>query len=204
MKAIFKATKKAVSNIINFDDENPDDEKKSKLFPTVKLDKGQFERIINQEYNMELPYKFPAVFIHFTDVHYLVSQTRLGEGRGFMVVKFILNRLNDQDDEHETEIFDYAGIINESIQAIKDTENIKRISLQYFDMPTSSNQLQPCILTYDVQFTDTSGVQYRDWIERKITTPLFTNRSDVPGETRPDVPIEGYEDQVTVADSVIE
>lgn len=196
MKTIFKLSKAALLAAPDLYDPS------KKLFKTVKLDKGQFDRIINDEYNNEFQYEFPAVFIHFIGVSYLVSQNRIGDGNGSMVVKFILNRLNDQDDKYEAEIFDYAGLANAAIQSINDSADIKRVTLQYFDMPSSSNQLQPCTLTYDVQFTDTSAQKYTDWIERTITTPTFTNRSDVIGEERPNVDISEYEDQVTVSDTL--
>lgn len=177
-----------------------------KLFKTVKLDKGQFNRIINSQENTEFGYTFPAVFIHFVNVSYLVSQNRIGEGRGTMRVRFILNRLNDQDDEYETEIFDYAGIINAAIQDAKTTSTVlgEKCTLEYFDMPESSNMCQPCWLDYGVNFTDLSAEKYRDYIRKRITTPMFTNRSDVEGETRPDLGPEGYEDQAKIVDIIEE
>jgi len=197
MKEIFLRIKEILSSI-------PDPKNPSKpLFKSVKIDKGQFERIINQEENKELPYLFPAVFIRFTNVSYTTSQNRVSEGKGSMRIRYILNRLNDQDDAYETEIFDYFGIINAAIQDAKETvtELQKRCSLAYFDMMESTNQLQPCWIEYDVQFYDTTGEKYREWVQKKITTPLFTNRSDVEGETRPDITSDGYENQVGFIES---
>lgn len=195
MKELFLEIKKIILAI-----ENHDGAPGEKLFKTVKLDKGQFERIINNVENSEFGYSFPAVFIHFTNVQYLVSQNRIGEGNGTMRVRFVLNRLNDQDDEFETEIFDYAGIINAAIQDAKESSDVltDKVTLEYFDMPSSSNNLQPCWLDYGVKFIDTSGDRYRDWIDRKIITPMFTNFSDMFEEDRngrEDVGPEGYEDQ---------
>lgn len=198
MKDIFLKIKEILSAI-------PQSEGSSKrLFPTVKLDKGQFERIINNNQDTEFGYKFPAVFIRFTNVAYTSTQNRISEGTGIMRIRFVLDRLNDQDDEYETEIFDYFGIINAAIQDAKATatELQKRCSLSYFDMPESTNQLQPCWIDYDVQFYDTTGEKYREWVDRKITTPMFTNRSDVEDDDRPDITVDGYEDQVTLSDSI--
>lgn len=175
-----------------------------KMFKTVQVDKGQFERIIHDVDNTDFPHPFPAVFIHFVNVSYLVSQNRIGEGRGTMRVRFILNRLNDQDADYETEIFDYAGYVNAAIQDGKNFSPVlaDKCTLQYFDMPTSSNQCQPCWLDYSVKFTDESGDKYRDWVDRVITTPTFTNRSDVPGEDRPDLVGEEYENQPEIVTEI--
>ena len=40
---------------------------------------------------------FPAIFIRFVNVRYLVQQQRIGEGRATMRIRFILNTLNHTD-----------------------------------------------------------------------------------------------------------
>ena len=59
---------------------------------------------------------FPAVFIHFTNVRYLVQQQRIGEGRATMRVRFILNTLNNQDEDKECYPFYVFQKINMAIQ----------------------------------------------------------------------------------------
>ena len=68
---IYKAVKKIILTI----KEDEEDPKSPSLFKTVKIDNGQFERIIRSE-NLEMEIAFPAVFIHFTNVRYLVQQHR--------------------------------------------------------------------------------------------------------------------------------
>lgn len=174
-----------------------------RVFPTIQLNTGQFDRIINQLENTNSLVIFPAIFIHFVNVSYLVSQNRIGEGRGTMRIQFILNNINSDDPDKETEIFDYFGMINTAIQDAKDSSLVlqERCSLQYFDMPQTSNQCQACWIDYDVHFTDSRAYQYRNYIERKITTPMFTNRSDVEGETRPDIEFD-VNNQSQIADSL--
>lgn len=86
---IYRAVKRAVLTLR----ENPDDPLSPPLFKTVAIDNGQFARIVRDD-NTEYETVFPAVFIHFINVRYLVQQQRIGEGRATMRVRFILNTLN--------------------------------------------------------------------------------------------------------------
>ena len=70
--------------------EDPDNSASPPLFKTIAIDNGQFTRLIRSE-NLEYEIAFPAVFIHFVNVRYLVAQQRIGEGRATMRVRFILN-----------------------------------------------------------------------------------------------------------------
>lgn len=203
MKELYLAIKKILEAIPDFNDET------QPMFKTIKIDKGQFDRIINNVENDELPILFPAIFIHFTNVSYLTSQARIDEGRGTMRVRFVLDRVNDQDEEFETEIFDVAQVINAAIMDAKDAVDEagngilkEKIAREYFDMPQSSNQLQPCWVDYSVNFTDSTADKYRKWIERKIITPKFTNFSDIEGDTRPDVSGEVYDNQITIVKEI--
>lgn len=197
MKELYNKIKAALLELVDPFDQS------LQMFRSVKVDTGQFERIINNVENSELPYNFPAVFIHFVNVYYLVSQQNISEGKGTMRVRFILNRLNNDEDEFETEIFDYAGYVNAAIQDAKQKYGIEKCNLEYFDMPTApSRGLQACWLDYTVSFIDDSGDKYRDWLDKTITTPMFTNRSDVAGETRPDIGSGGYEDQIKINDTL--
>jgi len=181
MKELYLAIKEIILNIPDISDPT------QKMFKTVKIDKGQFQRVISNVENEEMGIIFPAVFIHFVNVSYLVSQNHIGEGRGTMRVRFVLDRLNDQEDEFETEIFDYAAIINAAIQDARNTNAQlgERCDLQYFDMPESvSRGLQPCWLDYGVNFRDMSAFTFRDYIKKTIATPAHTNFSDMTEENR--------------------
>lgn len=151
------------------------------LFQTIQIDNGQFERII-RDYNMEYEVAFPAVFIHFTNVRYLVQQQRLGEGRATMRVRFILNTLNNRDLEKECEPFLFFQRINVAIQDAKNHEPAlnERCNLLFFDMPTTSNMLQAYWVDYEVYFRESTAWKYRNWIERYLVMPPFTDHSDAP------------------------
>ena len=101
--------------------ENPENPLTPPYFKTIRMDNGQFERIIRSD-NMEYETAFPAVFIHFTNVRYLVQQQRLGEGRATMRIRFILNNLNNGDDGMECEPFRVFQRINVAIQDAKSYE----------------------------------------------------------------------------------
>ena len=80
---IYRAVKRAVLTLR----ENPDDPLSPPLFKTVAIDNGQFARIVRDD-NTEYETVFPAVFIHFINVRYLVQQQRIGEGRATMRVVY--------------------------------------------------------------------------------------------------------------------
>ena len=161
--------------------ENPDHPSSPPYFKTIRMDNGQFDRIIRDD-NMEYETAFPAVFVHFTNVRYLVQQQRIGEGRATMRIRFILNNLNNGDDSMECEPFRVFQRINVAIQDAKDTEPAlnERCNLLYFDMPTTTNMLQAYWVDYEVWFRESSAWKYRKWVERYVVMPPFTNHDDAP------------------------
>lgn len=161
--------------------ENPVDPTSSPFFKTVAIDNGQFARLVRSE-NTETEIALPAVFVHYTNVRYLVQQQRIGQGRAIMRVRFILNTLNNQDSERECDAFYVFERVNKAIQDAKNRESSlnERCQLQYFDMPTTTNMLQAYWVDYEVWFRETSAWKYRDWIERYLVMPPFTNHGDAP------------------------
>lgn len=172
---MFAAAKRAILSIRE-DEENP---MSLPLFRTIQIDNGQFERII-RDCNMEYEIAFPAIFIHFTNVRYLVQQQRLSEGRATMRIRFILNTLNNRDPEKECEPFLIFQKINIAIQDAKNHEPSlnERCNLQFFDMPTTSNMLQAFWVDYEVWFKESTAWKYRNWVERYIVMPPFTDHND--------------------------
>lgn len=154
-----------------------------KIFKTVQIDDGQYERIINANGNMEETMGFPAAFVHFIDWHYLVQANRINEGRAELRIRFILNRLNTHDERHDEDLDIYyvAERINQAIQ-----ENIpnyeclqERCQLEYIDsMESFDYGLQPCWMTYEVWFTQRNVWVTRFKTYRKLVCPPFTNHAD--------------------------
>lgn len=174
---IYKATKRAILTL----KENPQDSQSLPFFKTIAIDNGQFDRIIRDS-NMEMEVAFPAVFIRFINVRYLVQQQRLSEGRATMRVRFILNNLNNSDPDTECDPFEVFQKLNVAIQDAKNHEQAlqQRCNLTYFDMPLTTNMLQAYWVDYEVWFKDSSAWKYRDWIKRYVVMPPFTNHSDAP------------------------
>ena len=174
---IYRAVKRAVLTLR----ENPDDPLSPPLFKTVAIDNGQFARIVRDD-NTEYETVFPAVFIHFINVRYLVQQQRIGEGRATMRVRFILNTLNNADEDKECEAFLVFQRLNVAIQDAKNHEPAlsERCNLTYFDMPLSTNMLQAYWIDYEVWFRESSAWKYRDWVKRYVVMPPFTQHSDAP------------------------
>ena len=174
---MFRAVKRAVLTIR----ENPNDSQSVPFFKTVAIDTGQFARLIRNDVT-ETEVAFPAVFIHYTNIRYLVQQQRIGQGRAVMRVRFILNTLNNQDPERECDPFYVFQNVNKAIQDAKDYEPSlsERCQLLYFDMPTTTNMLQAYWIDYEVWFRETSAWKYRNWVERYVVMPPFTDHSDAP------------------------
>ena len=112
----------AVKRVLESLHTDPNDNNSPKLFQTVKIDNGQFERIVRTRGNTEYAIPFPAAFIRFVNVRYLVAQQRIGEGRATMRIRFVLNDLNNSDDIVETHGFRVFQQINDAIQDAKDNE----------------------------------------------------------------------------------
>ena len=140
------------------------------------------ERPAVRDDNTEYETVFPAVFIHFINVRYLVQQQRIGEGRATMRVRFILNTLNNADEDKECEAFLVFQRLNVAIQDAKNHEPAlsERCNLTYFDMPLSTNMLQAYWIDYEVWFRESSAWKYRDWVKRYVVMPPFTQHSDAP------------------------
>lgn len=174
---MFNAVKRTILTIRE-DEENP---LSPPFFKTIAIDTGQFARIVRSE-NTEFETVFPAVFIHFINVRYLVQQQRIGEGRATLRIRFILNTLNNQDPERELDPFWIFQRINVAIQNAKNTEPAlnERCNLTYFDMPTTTNMLQAYWVDYEVWFRESSAWKYKDWVERYLVMPPFTDHSDAP------------------------
>lgn len=176
-KEMYEAVKRAILTV-------REDERVSgsaPFFKTIAIDTGQFARIVRSE-NTEFETVFPAVFIHFINVRYLVQQQRIGEGRATMRIRFILNTLNNQDTDRECDPFEIFQRINVAIQNAKNYEPAinERCNLSYFDMPTTTNMLQAYWVDYEVWFRDMSAWKYNDWVEKYLVMPPFTNHSDAP------------------------
>lgn len=155
-----------------------------KIFKTVQIDDGQYERVINESGNIEETMGFPAAFVHFINWHYLTSAKRFNEGRAEMRIRFIMNRLNNHDHDSygsDVEVYYVANRVHQTIQ-----ESIpkypclqERCQLVYIDpMEHFHHGLQPCWMTYEVWFKETNI-----WINRKrtithIVFPPFANHSD--------------------------
>ncbi len=150
-------------------------------FKTIAIDTGQFNRILKDE-NVEGEIIFPAIFIHFVNVRYLVQQQRIGEGRATMRIRFILNTLNNGDEDRECDPFILFQRLNVAIQDAKNREPAlnERCNLIYFDMPLTTNMLQAYWIDYEVWFRESSAWRYKGWVERYLVMPPFTNHADTP------------------------
>lgn len=177
LSEMYQAVKRALLTIR----EDPDDPESAPFFKTVSLDNGQFLRIIRDD-NMEMEIAFPAAFIHYTNVRYLVQQQRIGQGRATLRIRYILNTLNNQDVDRECDPFVVFQRINVAIQDAKSYEPAltERCNLLYFDMPTTTNMLQAYWVDYEVWFRETSAWKYRDWVPRYVVMPPFTDHGDAP------------------------
>lgn len=177
----------AVRAILETIREDPDNPDSPQYFKTIKVDNGQLSRIKNSKRNTEYPIAFPAVFIHFVDVNFLVGQSNIAEGKGTMRIHYVLNRLNNSDDVVETEGFEVFTRINAAIQDQKGKYQalLRRFQLSYWDQPLSFDDgLQPYWIDYEVWFSDYTAKSDRNYVETHIVIPPFTDHSDQDEENR--------------------
>lgn len=174
---VYYAVRDIISKI-RVDESNPDSEP---YFKTIKMNNGQLSRIKNNKWNKEYALAFPAVFINFINVRYLVEQSRIGDGRAECRIEFVLNALNNGDDEVELEGYRMFQRINGAIMSSKHLYSalVERFRLTYFDQPVSMDDgVQPFWITYEVWFKDYSAYRYKDYVDCHIVVPPFTNHSD--------------------------
>ena len=177
LEEVYAATRRVLEAVMDPDDST------QKLFQTIKVDNGQFERIVRRKGNTEYAIAFPAAFIRFVNVRFLTSQQRIGEGRATMRIRYVLNDLNNSDDIVETRGFRVFHAINDAIQDAKDREAAlnERCNLTYWDMLESlDNGVQPYWIDYEIWFRTSSAFQYRNWVERYLVMPPFTDHKDAP------------------------
>lgn len=185
MSEIFRATQKILQGIKR-DTNDPNSEP---LFRTIKLNYGQLTRIKHDKFNTESALAFPAAFIHLINVRWLVQASRIGEGRGELRICYVLNRLNIEDDEHQTEGFEVFQLINNAINANKANYPIftERLQLTYWDQVENFDDgLQQYWITYEVWFKDYSSYQYKNYVDRYLVIPPFTDHSDQLPENNKD------------------
>ena len=152
-----------------------------KIFATVQIDDGQYERIISPSGNKEETLGFPAAFVHFINWRYLVQQSRINEGRAELRIRFILNSLNVHEDGHDMGVYYVAERIHQTIQeSISKYECLQeRCQLEYVDPMESFNHgLQPCWMTYEIWFKQRNIWATRNKIYKKFVCPPFTNHAD--------------------------
>lgn len=168
---------------------NPDDDESPLLFHTIKLDNGQLTRIKTNEFNKEYAIGFPACFIHYINMNWLVGQSNVNAGRCTVRLHYVLNNLNNGDDDVELSGFRAYELINSAINANKDKfpALVNKFQLAYWDMPESFDDgVQPYWIDYEVAFNDYTSYRYKDYVERYIVMPPFTNHSDQEPENNQD------------------
>lgn len=177
LSEIYRAVKRAILTI----KENPNDVNSLPYFKTVAIDTGQFNRLVLSE-NTETETPLPAVFVHYTNVRYLVQQNRIGEGRATLRIRYVTNIVNNQDPEVELTPFELFEKINTAIQDAKSYEPAlnERCQLTFWDMPETTNMLQAYWVDYEVWFRESTAWVYRDWKPVYVVMPPFTNHSDAP------------------------
>lgn len=159
------------------------------LFRTIKLDTGQLARLKNNKHNQQDALAMPAALIHYTNVYYNVGQSRISEGKAIMRIHYILNTLNMGDDIIEQQGLKVFQKINAAIQANKSKfpALVNRFQLAYWEQPlTFDDGLQPYWIDYDIWFNEYSGYRYKEYVEKYIVIPPFTNHSDQLPESNPE------------------
>lgn len=180
---------KAVRKILESIPKDPNDPNSPPLFKTIKLDNGQLSRIKSNTSNKEYGIAFPAVFIHYINIYYNVGAANIAEGKGTMRIHYILNRLNNSDDEVECEGMEVYKRIVSAIESQKSEfpALVYRFQLEYWDQPlTFDDALQPYWIDYQIWFQDYTAYAYKNYKDVYVTVPPFTQPSDQNEIANPD------------------
>lgn len=166
-----------------------------KVFKTVQYDDGQYERLSKRNTaNLEEGIALPAAFVHFINVNWLTSAQRFNDGRATLRIRFLLNRLDTHNAEHDTDVYYVAERIHQTITELKGNYECltKRCNLTYVDpMESFDNSIQPCWMTYEIWFTTVNIWVTRKKVLRKIVFPPFANHAD-QDQSDPDTNIHGH------------
>lgn len=179
----------AVRRILEGIHVDPNNENSPLLFKTIKIDNGQLLRIKNNDHNKEYALAFPACFIHFIDMYWNVGTYRINEGKGVLRLHYVLNRLNNGDDDVEMDGFRAFTLINDAINQHKSEfpALVNRFQLQYWDQPlTFDDGVQPYWIDYQIWFYDYTSFRMKDYVDRYVVVPPFTNHSDQLPENNTD------------------
>ena len=171
----------AVRKILEGIHVDPNNDDSPLLFKTIKLDNGQLNRIKHNEHNNEYALAFPACFIHFIDMYWNVGTYRINEGKGVLRLHYVLNRLNNGDDDVEMDGFRAFSLINDAINQHKSEfpALVNRFQLQYWDQPlTFDDGVHPYWLDYQIWFYDYTSYKYKNYVDRYVVMPPFTNHTD--------------------------
>ena len=180
---------KAVRKILESIPKDSKDPNSPPLFKTIKLDNGQLNRIKYNGNNQEYGIVFPAVFIHFINIYYNVGTSNIADGKGTMRIHYVLNRLNNSDDEVECEGLEVYKRIVAAIESKKSDfpALVYRFQLDYWDQPlTFDDALQPYWIDYQIWFQDFTSYAYKDYKDVYVTVPPFTQPSDQNEIANPD------------------
>jgi hypothetical protein len=180
---------KAVRKILESIPKDSKDPNSPPLFKTIKLDNGQLNRIKYNGNNQEYGIVFPAVFIHFINIYYNVGTSNIADGKGTMRIHYVLNRLNNSDDEVECEGLEVYKRIVAAIESKKSDfpALVYRFQLEYWDQPlTFDDALQPYWIDYQIWFQDFASYAYKDYKDVYVTVPPFTQPSDQNEIANPD------------------
>lgn len=180
---------KAVLKILESIPKDSKDPNSPPLFKTIKLDNGQLNRIKYNGNNQEYGIVFPAVFIHFINIYYNVGTSNIADGKGTMRIHYVLNRLNNSDDEVECEGLEVYKRIVAAIESKKSDfpALVYRFQLEYWDQPlTFDDALQPYWIDYQIWFQDFTSYAYKDYKDVYVTVPPFTQPSDQNEIANPD------------------
>lgn len=151
------------------------------IFKTVQFNAGQYEYEVTGHMNTMYEIAYPAAYISFINMRWISSQNTINEGTAELRIQYVMNTLNNLDDNKDTELFYVGQRIIQTIQERRPEFPClnKECKLTFMDTATyMHNGLQSCWLTYSIKFTEISVWAERNRIRRFIVAPPFTNHSD--------------------------
>ena len=156
------------------------------LFRTIQVENGLIDRLIHTKENKEYVVPLPGIFHHFVDMHWDVGNNTIGTCKATYRMKVVLNNLNIEDQDTQMYCYKVAQAIIRclAIHTAEYSAFTTRFQLDYFDlMETWTKGIQYFWLQYMITFRDYTAYRFRDYIEKHVVAPPYTNHSDQEPES---------------------
>lgn len=154
-----------------------------RIFETVRLDTGQYDKVALVGANKEQGIVFPAAFVRFINMRWEQNVVAWNQSSAELRIRIVLNRLNvdDEAEDVDTEGWYVGQRIAQEMQEHRGEYHCLSnvFYLEFFDQcEVFKLGLQEWWLTYKVKCLEENLYRERHYKKAYIVVPPFTNHAD--------------------------